>query len=173
MTNKTLTAFLAAALSVAATSCGGSSAKRSAATADSDSVAEAALETVVIERLPDTIYPSAEKIEFCTDIKAEGVDGRIENLTDLYAAAPGAFTFRRGAFRQADFGGRLDSVPSRFEIDWAFETDADNRDTGFGRWGGGSGWTGQPLYVEWPDSCLRRMSAQFAQGFSGREVIVC
>lgn len=172
MTNKTLTAFLAAALSVAATSCGGSSAKRSAATADSDSVAEAALETVVIERLPDTIYPSAEKIEFCTDIKAEGVDGRIENLTDLYADAPGAFTFRRGAFRQADFGGRLDSVPSRFEIDWAFETDADNRDTGFGRWGGGSGWTGQPLYVEWPDSCLRRMSAQFAQGFSGREVIV-
>ena len=107
-------AAIVAVTAFTAVSCGKSSETKKAS-ADADSIVEKPTQTV-IERLPDTIYPSAQKIEFKVDVKLQDIDGRIENLTDLYADAPGAFTFRRGAFRQADFGGRLDSVQTRFEI---------------------------------------------------------
>lgn len=99
-------------------------------------------------------------------------DGHISSLTDLYATAPGTFTFRQGPLRQADFGGRITGRPSEFIVDWTFHTQEDYTETSVGSWGGGTGWTGQPLYVEWPDSILGAMKKSGAvnRDFSGKRL---
>lgn len=127
-----------------------------------------------IKPLPDTCYSSADiirfKIERCDTI----VPSAIADLENLYDRNDLVLTFRKGPRRQADFHGRLDTVPTRIKVNWEFATDMDTRDTVYGPWYGGTGWTGQPLYVEWPDSLQRRLRATHAvnSGFQGRELIV-
>lgn len=125
-------------------------------------------------RLPDTIYPSAKS---GIDFKVMRVDTTtteiISSLKDLYADTPGAFTFRKGSMRQADFGGKVSGRPSEFVIDWVFKTEENFTETKFGIWGGGTGWTGQPVFVEWPDSLLKKMKENKAvnEDFTGKEII--
>lgn len=127
-----------------------------------------------IERLPDTMFLSAGRIVFKVDCKDTLTDGRINSLNDLYAAAPSVLTFRRSIRRQGDFDGRLDSLPSSLRVEWRVNTERDTADTVYGPWGGGSGWTGQPLYVEWPDSAAARFRScgVVTDDFAGREVVV-
>lgn len=155
-------------------SCGGGSKTAGeAVAADSDSVA--AVETKIeVKPLADTMYASASKVKFTVE-KADGADdGKINDLTDLYVGTPGTFTFRKGSLRDADFGGTCKGTPSELVVDWTFHTQEDYSPTSVGSWGGGTGWTGQPLYVEWPDSCLKRMRSAGAvnEDFSGREIMV-
>lgn len=123
--------------------------------------------------LPDTCFTSASEIEFVIDIMSDSSAGTIYNLSDLYAKAPGALTFRNGAFRQADFGGRISGTPDTIIVDWMFETNVDTTETSFGKWGGGTGWTGQPLYIEWPDSCVYsfRKNGTLTKDFNKKEII--
>ncbi len=126
--------------------------------------------TVEIIPLADTVYPSVANVKFRVEI-ADSAPGDLCSLSDLYADAPGAFTFRRGSRRDADFGGHLDSVPTHLSVDWTFETDEDFTPTKVGTWGGGTGWTGQPIYVCWPDSLLARFKQNNLEA-SRREIMV-
>lgn len=158
----------ALALAVAACASGGTSSSDSAASADSSAVQTEAQEAPA--EFPDTVFPSAGNVKFAIE-RADSSSGRLESIADLYRDAPGAFTFRCGERRDANFGGILDTIPSDIAVDWEFSTAADYTETKYGRWGGGTGWTGQPLYVEWPDSVLRRFS-QAGLGAAKREIIV-
>lgn len=122
--------------------------------------------------LPDTAFSSIESITYRVDTFELSIKGDIEDLSDLYVHIPGAFTFRKNGFRNASFDGTLQSSPSEIVIDWTFLTDTDYRETKYGRWGGGSGWTGQPLFVEWPDSCIDMMKSLLRPDFSGKEIII-
>lgn len=156
-------------------SCSGGAAKSSdAAAADSDSVAAAALAQPIPARLPDTAYASVEALQYKIEHVDTSADGRLGSLANLYADAPGTMTFRNGPLRQADYGGKVAGTPSQIVVDWTFHTAEDYTPTSVGSWGGGTGWTGQPLYVEWPDSLLSRMKASGAveNDFSGREIMV-
>lgn len=126
-----------------------------------------------IQCLPDTVYASASKINHVIEVKDTSSDGRLNNLTDLYRKTPSILTFRRGPLRQGDYNSVLDSVPTMMNIDWTIETEYEKKDTVFGPWGGGTGWTGQPLYVEWPDSLAAKMKRNSAvtADFAGKEVI--
>ena len=128
----------------------------------------------VTEHLPDTAFLSAERISFTVDRKDTVNDGRISSLEDCYSATSSVLTFRRGIRRQGDFDGRLDSLPSRMRIEWRVDTERDTADTIYGPWGGGTGWTGQPLYVEWPDSSVGKFKncEVVTADFDGREIIV-
>lgn len=125
-----------------------------------DSVATVIEKIAEIAWLPDTAYPSAMDVVYSLEI-IDSVDGHISSLKDLYADAPGTFTFRKGLKRQADYRGRIKGEPTDVRVDWSYQT---NRST---IWGGGSGWTGQPLYVEWPDSCLQSQNVK-----AKKEIIV-
>ena len=133
-------------------------------------------ETVItMVELPDTAYESVSLIKPTTRIIEEGISGKIDKLEDPYAKAPGVFAFRKNIFRNADMYGQVKGTPSDIKVDWEFITDSDNRQIGSSRsWGGGSGWTGQPVYVEWPDSLLNRykQKGHINDGFSGKEIIV-
>lgn len=125
--------------------------------------------------LPDTVHASARSL-VCTVERCDTTDdGRLEGLHDRYAAVPGVFMFRGSALRDARFGGRVAHRPTKVTVDWVFTTAFDRRESDYGSWGGGSGWTGQPLLVRWPDSLVRRMRARspaLTSDFSGEELIV-
>lgn len=128
-----------------------------------------------VEPFPDTMYASVElltyKIDtFCTDVK-----GDIADIKDLYANVPGIFCFRGGPLRDMPYSGRVTGRPSRIEVDWCFKTDMDQRKVLGTSWGGGSGWTGQPLYIKWPHDKLERIKREnnhLTSDFDDEEIIV-
>ncbi|MCQ2251387.1 MAG: hypothetical protein MJZ66_09790 [Bacteroidales bacterium] len=100
---------------------------------------------------PDTILPSAQ---YHLDWQVFNVDTSVSAYVNFETEQwwlNSEYTFRGGNKRDARFGGHLDSVPSDIEIEWQFTTDMDLKTTNLGTWGGGTGWTGQPICVEWPD----------------------
>ncbi len=105
---------------------------------------------VKIVALPDSSLPSVDKIEYKIEVLAPEIPGELGDLKDCYADAPGILTFRGGPYRQARFNGKVTGRPDTIVVDWVFNTDCR------GEWGGGSGWTGQPLYINWPDSCTKQ-----------------
>lgn len=146
-------------------SCAGSVSKDNNPVTDSMVTADTIIAEIKrpVTSLPDMVYPSAADVKysvFCPDTTISGILSSLENM---YTGTPGSFTFRKGALRDASFGGTIDSVPSRIEIDWEFSTKLDTVLTKYGRWGGGTGWTGQPLYINWPDSCMSRFEMKPAR----------
>ena len=115
-----------------------------------------------IKPYPATQFSSVEALKFEVDVFDSINSGVLDDLTDMYADAPGVFTFRGNLLRNADFGGRVEGRPDTLTVDWTFDTEMDNRQTAVGTWGGGTGWTGQPLYVCWPDSVLKRFNDEIS-----------
>lgn len=127
------------------------------------------------EALPDTAYASVELITPTLRILDTVTDGKINSYKDPYRSTPGIFAFRANAYRDGEMHGTVKGVPKEIAVDWTFVTAYDGRVSGAGRqWGGGSGWTGQPVYVEWPDSMIKKFrdKGRLAEAFSGKEIIV-
>ncbi len=99
--------------------------------------------------LPDTIFQSAQVLEYQIYIYDSLTNHSIENFDYLYKDYKGSYTFRNNPFRDASSFGELDSMPSQINIDWKFTTEYDRTETQYGTWGGGSGWTGQPVLAFW------------------------
>lgn len=126
---------------------------------------------------PLSATPLASAAEITYDIIRHDTltSGQLSSLRDLYAQAPGQLTFRGGPMRDANFGGRVKGRPSRIVQRWMFETEFDGKPTRLGTWGGGSGWTGQPLYIEWTDSARARFARErggLIDSLPAREIMV-
>lgn len=96
-------------------------------------------------------------------------------FTDDYNSKNGIFCFRGNAQRNSPTRGVLSKRPSGIRVDWEFETGFDARATEFGTWGGGSGWTGQPLVIMWPKELKQRlfgMNPELIAQENAKEVIV-
>ncbi|MDO4510989.1 MAG: dehydrogenase [Bacteroidales bacterium] len=143
-----------------------------ASVCDSDSVA-AAVDTVP---LPDTVFASVDRLDWKVYVTDSTRDGNITDFSDPYQASASHLTFRGNLLRNADFGGKVKGTPSRIVTDWVFETDVDMTPSNMGVWGGGTGWTGQPLYVEWPAAMVAKFkatpSARLTADFAAREIMV-
>lgn len=129
----------------------------------------------VAQSLPDTAYISVDKIDYVVERYDTTTPATVSTFDDLYADAPGVFTFRGSPRRDMPRSGLLDSIPTQVEKVWTFITAYDSRQTSTGVWGGGSGWTGQPLYVEWSDSLMahqKALSPALTDNFSPNEIIV-
>ena len=113
-------------------------------------------EEPVITAFPDTMYASAEKLMIVIDTVDPSLPTELAFLEDAYADKPGIYTFRGSASRNPSFHGHLTDDSIQFKVDWTYTTRIDNTNTCLGVWGGGVGWTGQPLYVEWPQDSLHR-----------------
>lgn len=133
-------------------------------TADSDTLC---FDTIP---LPDTAFASVNDLEWEVLVSDSVTDGQLIHYSDLYTDSLSQLTFRGNLLRDADFGGTVKGTPSRVEKRWTFTTDF------VGEWGGGSGWTGQPLYVEWGDSLASKFKsspgAKLTADFDKREIIV-
>lgn len=113
---------------------------------------------------PDTAYASVDNIKYRIERLAPERDSIISRFDDLYANAPGVLTFRGGPNRQASFGGRVTGRPDTITVDWIFNTRSTPPDSLENKWGGGSGWTGQPLYINWPDSITTQSKEEIIVG---------
>lgn len=94
--------------------------------------------------LPDTMYASVASMRYWVNL-VDGEKQQLGTLTSLYDD-DNIYTFRKNLFRDADFGGRVKGTPSVVDTAWVFHTYYNTEQTKYGVWGGGSGWTGQPLY---------------------------
>lgn len=113
------------------------------------------------EALAATPLASAAQINYEITLHDSTVDGKLTTLRDLHREAPGHMTFRGSTMRDADFGGTVKGRPSKIVQRWMFKTGLDTKPTNLGgAWGGGTGWTSQPLYVEWPDSVRHRFTRE-------------
>lgn len=128
----------------------------------------------VVAPLPDTAYVSVAEMNYKIDYGDTIGSGVVSSLADLYASAPGHLTFRNGPARDASFGGKVSGQPRDIVIDWVFSSGHDTHQTSVGTWGGGTGWTGQPLYVEWPDSLITkfRSAGVVSDNFGKKEIMV-
>ena len=109
-------------------------------------------EEPVVAAFPDTIYASAEKLMIMIDTVDVSLPSTLSTLEDVYADKPGIFIFRGASSRNPCFHGHLTDDSIQIKVDWEYTTRCDYTNTCLGSWGGGTGWTGQPLYVQWPDS---------------------
>ena len=162
-------------LIVALAACGGP--KKEATPVSEDSLATVTpspVPTLLEMTLPDTLYESAEKLVYVI----ENVDSESHDLKyydDLYSRQDRVMTFRKNLLRNADFGGHVKGIPTEIEVAWSFDTPFGREETKFGQWGGGTGWTGQPLYVHWTDAemdSLQQGGAPLTEDFGPEEVMV-
>ena len=98
--------------------------------------------------LADTAYASASALSFVVE-NADSLPALLTDYDDRYAREDRVMTFRKNLLRNADFGGRVEGTPTEIEVAWSYDTPYGRAETRFGQWGGGTGWTGQPLYVHW------------------------
>jgi outer membrane protein assembly factor BamB len=123
--------------------------------------------------LPDTSYASVEAVKYVVE-NTDSLPHPLKDFNDRYEG-DNVMAFRKNLMRNASFGGKVTGTPRSIEIAWEFTTDYDTTHTKFGVWGGGSGWTGQPLYVKWTDEQLdafRQSSPGLTQDFGREEIIV-
>lgn len=128
----------------------------------------------VIQALPDSALSSIDNLEFVVELVDSVHPGTLQSLADALRSDSCSITFRGNLYRDADYNGRVKGRPTRIVRDWLFETDEDFTPTKLGIWGGGMGWTGQPLIVTWPDSVLaqfKQQSPALTPDFGRREVI--
>lgn len=85
------------------------------------------------------------------------------------------FCFRGNHERNISSRGNVVGTPVRLELDWKFTTDYDDTESQYGIWGGGTGWTGQPLVVKWSEEQKKRLGIQnqdFIMNENALEVII-
>ena len=125
--------------------------------------------------LPDTSYALVEEVKYVVEHE-DSLPHPLGDFDDRYRQAEGrVMAFRANLLRNADFGGTVKGTPREIKIAWEFTTDYDKTKTRFGVWGGGSGWTGQPLYVRWTEEemdAFRQQSPALTKDFGQEEIIV-
>ena len=133
-------------------------------------------EEIPVEQLflPDTAYASVGKIQYVVEDE-DSTAAPLKDLDDRYEKREGVYVFRKNLRRDASFSGHVKGTPHEVEIVWEFETAYDTTHTRFGTWGGGSGWTGQPLYAKWTPEQMeqfRKSSPGLTADFSNEEIMV-
>ena len=73
-----------------------------------------------------------------------------------YTDLPGIITFRGNNYRDGGSYGTVKVTTEELKMLWQVTTGSVERSTG-GVWTG-SGWTGQPLVVKWPDAVKQKMN---------------
>ncbi|MCR5270955.1 MAG: PQQ-binding-like beta-propeller repeat protein [Prevotella sp.] len=140
--------------------------------ADSDTVAH--VPTLEELTLPDTMLPSAQVIDYVVET-ADSMPHFLSDYVDRYDRTDRVMTFRKNLLRDADFGGTVKGTPDTIETVWTYHTPYRTDSTRFGSWGGGTGWTGQPLYAHWSEAEIkqfRQQSKALTADFGAEEVMV-
>ena len=134
---------------------------------DSDSIKQAASDNVM---LPDTAFQSVEDLVCEVEELDTVTSGVLNSLADPYEGVDGILTFRGGQKRDARcYSGTVKGTPTKIVRDWVAHTAVK------GKWGGGTGWTGEPVYIKWTDAQVaqfKKSSPEITANFSNEEIIV-
>jgi outer membrane protein assembly factor BamB len=85
-----------------------------------------------------------------------------------FTSVEGITTFRGGPYRDMPSYGTIARRPKLLKIKWSYSTRGD------AKWGGGAGWTGQPLIIKWQDSvrAIMNVAPAFKNNANFKEVIL-
>ncbi len=98
------------------------------------------------------IFVNGEKVDSYT--RPEPISfGTGEEYTDI----EGIITFRGNSYREGASYGTADVTEEKLEAVWNVPTGSVTKGGGSGYWTG-SGWTGQPLIIKWPEATKRVMN---------------
>ncbi len=140
---------------------------------EGDSIQNGEIENVMQE-LPDTAFNSVRNLKYEIH-NVDSLERPLKSFADIYANDKSALTFRKNLKRDADFYGVIQGTPTKIKVDWVFNTEVDNRKTRLGTWAGGTGWSGQPLYVHWTPEEVTEFKAKaknLTPDFSEDEILV-
>ena len=154
--------------------CSGQKKEGAPADADSIGMAEVHVPTMAELTLPDTVFESASALKYVVE-NVDSIPRPLHDYDDLYNRSDRVMTFRKNLLRNADFGGRVQGEPTTIEVAWSYDTPYGKAETKFGQWGGGTGWTGQPLYAHWTAAEMERIrqgGAPLTADFGEEEVMV-
>ncbi len=121
--------------------------------------------------LPDTSFPSIRPLHYRVFHYRNGLKPGTCFMSDEYRNVEGVLTFRGGFARDMPTAGNVSSKPASIRQVWEYTTHYDTTRTQYGMWGGGMGWTGQPLLVRWPDQEFAAF-AQMHDQLSSREEVI-
>ena len=139
------------------------------------------LETKEVEKLDPQFLPiSSLKSNFTFEIigsDSSAKDLIFENFGKDYSSSDSLsiFCFRGNQERNNPSRGKIKNKPTQVALDWVFKTDYDNTITEYGQWGGGAGWTGQPLVIHWTKDQKNQLGIKdekFLTNDSSLEVII-
>lgn len=169
--------IIAVMVAMVVSSCGGRMG-RNGSGYDSDSIKAAQHIADSIAEIPLSMnsMPSVDELDYDITIFDSVHDGKLSSIKNLYESMPGSFTFRGGPLRDADYNGKISGTPSKITKVWSFDTKYDGTKTKMGTWGGGTGWTGQPVYIHWPkdvaDKFRATKTAMLTADFDDEEIIL-
>jgi len=129
---------------------------------------------IAFSLLPDTVYETTRQLIHRTYHYQNALKPGTRLITDFYRDIDGLLTFRGGFRRDMPVAGSVKGVPLNISKRWEYITRFDTTETQYGRWGGGMGWTGQPLLIAWPEKMRREFSAldgNFLNKKGGVEII--
>ena len=99
--------------------------------------------------LPDSSLSSVQgNLEFQIKL-IDSTGPPLGSITSKYIPEKGVLGFRGALTRDLVADGLLNSKPTEISMEWEFSTDYNGKKTNLGIWGGGNGWTGQPLIINW------------------------
>jgi outer membrane protein assembly factor BamB len=126
------------------------------------------------------VVPTKKEISYFntaidTTFILESKDSSVRTISNLYFEIDeenkdGILTFRGGNQRNSPVRGEIAFQPKKIIKDWEFRTALDSMNGPFGYWGGGAGWTGQPLVVNWSKNELSQLSNLKPQFLSKNEL---
>jgi hypothetical protein len=124
--------------------------------------------------LPDTVFSSiTDNMEYIVFLR-DSFSRAALSATDAYDSSLGVLTFRGNGYRNAPYYVEIDGIPKDICVDWYFKTEDNSNEQELEEWGGGTGWTGQPLIVNWPAAMkdtFTGVSADFKQSPHTHELI--
>ena len=131
-----------------------------------------AIKKPIIEKLlPDSSFNSVQE-SLTYEVKVFDLTGpSMKSLKSKYSAEKGVLAFRGASSRDVVAEGQLKARPSEIKAEWEFDTEYNGKKTNLGVWGGGSGWTGQPLIINW-DYAGIPASAKKYKPEANKEVII-
>jgi hypothetical protein len=109
-----------------------------------------------IKPLIDTSFIFEARSKYSTNFDSLNFEREDETTSGIY-------TFRGSNQRNSPVRGTLSTRPSVIINDWIFTTGVDTTNGLYGIWGGGAGWTGQPLYVEWSKEELNDLDGLYPE----------
>lgn len=128
-------------------------------------------------RLKDFQFPefSDSSFIFSVNYSSDSLDTNAQiYFYQKYSDESNILCFRGNAQRSKSSTGKLVKSPNKLQVKWKFKTSYDSTKTQFGVWGGGTGWTGQPLFVHWKSGSTwkKNLRSSFMDQRELKEIVV-
>ena len=139
-------------------------------------------ETLVEEIKTESKFLPVENLNFDLSFQTKNnfdsgtFESNFQSFSKYYSRdTTSIFCFRGNAQRNNPSRGRISGRPVDIVEKWVYATAYDTTTTEYGMWGGGAGWTGQPLLINWTKEQKEKLGIEnqlFIENDDAMELII-